>query len=190
MGRWNQKQPPLFELALEFAEECADKDAKLAVKLIDEAEPLIVDHKVAVPRKRKLLEQLHQRLPSDLDVTVQLAFALEQEGNTQQCEALLVPHIEDLADTEGARILGQHYVSQGKYDEAYSLLSNYCQTRLIQYRTAEKSFADAFKTAQQSALEELNQKRKGDPLYDRYQVASEQERDEIVDEFIGNAVKN
>ena len=168
----------------------AEKDVKLAIKLIDEAEPLIVDPKVAVPRKRKLLEQMHERLPKELDVTVQLAFALEQEGNMEQCQALLAPHIEELADTEGARILGQHYVSQGKYDEAYSLLSNYCQTRLLQYREAEKSFNDAFKAAQQSALEELKRKRKGDPLYDRYQRANEQEQDQIVDEFIGNALKS
>ena len=37
-------------------------------------------------------------------------------------------------------------MSQGKYNEAYSLLSNYCQTRLLQYREAEKSFNDAFKS--------------------------------------------
>ena len=81
-------------------------------------------------------------------------------------------------------------MSQGKYNEAYSLLSNYCQTRLLQYREAEKSFNYAFKSAQQSALEELKRKRKGDPLYDRYQRANEQEQDQIVDEFIGNALKS
>jgi len=116
--------------------------------------------------------------------------ALEQEGKVEQCEALLVPQIDKLGDTEGARILGQHYVNQGKYDEAYSLLSNYCQTRLVQYRDAEKAFTDAWKTAQQAAFEELKKKGKGDPLYERYQRASEQEREEIVDEFIGNALKN
>ena len=78
-----------------------EKDAKLAIKLIDEAEPLVVDPKVAVPRKRKLLEQMHERLPKELDMTAQLAFALEQEGNMEQCEALLVPHLQELADTEG-----------------------------------------------------------------------------------------
>jgi tetratricopeptide (TPR) repeat protein len=190
MGRWNQEQLPLHVLAMEFAEECAEKDPKLAIKLIDEAEPLMVDPKIAAPRKRKVLEQIHERLPSDLEVTSQLALALEQEDQMEKCEVLLVPQIDKLADTEGARILGQHYVNQGKYDEAYSLLSDYCQSRLPHYREAEKAFTDAIKAAQQAAFDELKKKGKGDPLYERYQRASEQEQEEIVDEFIGSALKH
>ena len=92
MGRWPAGQQPLHDLALTLAEQAAD--SPLAATLLQAAEPLDEHPPASAARKRRLLEKLHARTPDDLDLTVQLAAAVEQEGDFERCEKLLTPLAE------------------------------------------------------------------------------------------------
>jgi len=186
MGHWPAGSQPLHDQALNLAEKVAEQDGKLAVAILQKADPLDEQPQASAARKRKLLEKLQARSPGDLDLTVQLAQAVEQEGQLERCEALLSPLANQLAATEGARILGQLYLAKGKINEAHALLAPYCEARLAQFRAAESSFEGAFQTVQSATIAGLEK----DPAFRRrYQNASEDERQQMVTEKITEAIK-
>ena len=187
MGRWPTGPQPLCDQALALAEKVADQDAKLAISILQAAEPLDEKPQASAARRRQLLEKLHARSPGDLDLTVQLALAVEQEGNFERCEALLTPLADKLAATEGARILGQRYVGQGKFNEAHALLAPYCESRLTQYRSAESAFQSAYEVAQRAAISELEA---DEAFRRRYEQAGPDEQERMVSEHVVAAIKS
>ncbi len=187
MAHWPAGPQSLCDQALVLAEKVADQDAKLAVGILKGAEPLDENPQASAPRRRQLLEKLHQRSPGDMDLTVQLALAVEQEGNLERCEALLTPLADKLAATEGARILGQRYVQHGKFNEAHALLAPYCESRLGQYRAAETAFESAYEVAQRSAVSELEA---DEAFRRRYDQAGPEEQERMVSEHVVAAIKS
>ena len=187
MGRWPAGPQALHDRALTLAELVPAGQSPLAVSLLKAAEPLDENPAASAARKRALLEKLQARAPQDLELTVLLAQALEQEGDFERCEKLLLPLADKLADTEGARILGQRHLSQGKFNEAHALLAPYCKSRMAQYRAAEEAFEAAYKQAQET---EINILERNEAFRRRYDAASDEQRQQMVAEKIDEAVKN
>ena len=154
-GQWNQSRQELADRGVALAAELHAPAHDVALSLLDESADIDGDLKASAPKRRALLETLHAARPGDVPVTIRLAAALETEENTERAVALLMPLREQLGDTEGARILGQHLAASGKYDEAYPLLTPYCQSRLARFRTAEEALSTAYESVQQAALHRL-----------------------------------
>jgi tetratricopeptide (TPR) repeat protein len=188
-GKWNQSQQELADRGLALAAEFVASAPDVAINLLDESANIDGQAKASAPKRRELLQTLHAARPGDMQVTVRLATALEAEENVERAVSLLLPLREQLGDTEGARILGQHLVASGKFDEAYPLLMPYCQSRLAQFRSTEESFTTAYESVLEAALNRLRNDQAPRAFYHKYERANEDEQQRMVDEYIEEAVK-
>jgi hypothetical protein len=188
-GQWNQSRQELADRGLALAAESVASAPDIALGLLDESAEIDGEAKASAPKRRALLETLLAARPGDAPVTIRLAAVLEAEENTERAVALLMPVRDKLADTEGARILGQHLAASGKYDEAYPLLTPYCQSRLARFHTAEEALSTAYESVQQAALHRLRNNQADPAFYRRYDAASQDEQQRMVDEYIEEAVE-
>lgn len=189
-GQWNQSRQELADRGLALAAEFIASAPDVALSLLDGSGEIDGEEKASAPKRRALLETLLAARPGDVPVTIRLAAALETEENIERAVGLLMPLREKLADTEGARILGQHLAASGKYDEAYPLLTPYCQSRLARFRAAEEALGTTYESVQQAALDRLRKDQGPPEFYRRYDAAGEDEQHRLVDEYIDDAVKN
>jgi len=188
-GQWNQSRQELADRGVALAAQSIAPAPDVALKLLEESAEIDGDPKASAPKRRDLLEALYAARPGDVAVTVLLAKALETEENVERAVTLLMPLREKLVDTEGARILGQHLAASGKYDEAYPLLTPYCESRLARFHAAERDFTTIYESVQQAALNRLRNNQAPPDFYRRYDAATEDEQQRMVDEYIDNAVK-
>src|SRR5205814_4714051 len=86
----------------------------------------------------ELLKQTIAAHPDNTNRVVELALIYENARELDQSYELLAPYRQRLGATEGARILGQHLLQGGQYEEAYGLLQPYVQARLDQLHQMEQ----------------------------------------------------
>jgi hypothetical protein len=183
-GRWNQSADELAARGIALAQSLVETAPDTALELLDEAAGILADPEALAAERRGVLERLQAAKPQDVAITVRLAAALADEGNLERAVALLQPLKDKLADTEGARILGQHYAAQGDFAAAYELLAPYCQTRLASYREAEQAFEAQLKATHSRAIQKLQNGAADEAFYRRYESASEAEQNEMVDQYV------
>src|SRR5262249_17809058 len=102
----------------------------------------------------------------------------------------LAPHAQALGATEGARILGQLYAHQGKFEQAYPLLSRYADERLKDYHAAEQKYNEVRKNVEDDILGQLKTGKAADFPYDRYRAAPKDVQTEIVIEYLDAHVRD
>lgn len=193
----------IFQAGIAWLEHHADAPCHGVFDLLDQlAELHGADRSRIAAARRPLLEKLVAADPQDVDLSVQLALALEAEsppqGGKKQGEGhpggrisrLLSPLREKLGTGEGARLLGQALAAEGKFDESYALLGPYLETRLDAFHEAEQASQNAAKQAWTRAQLQLQSGKAPGFDYARVRRAAENERKALVADYMSRQVKD
>ena len=152
--------------------------------------------------RRPMLEKLVAADPHNVELTVQLALALEEDTQagdgkknggddpSTRIFKLLSPLRKKLGDGEGARLLGQALAAQGKFDESYALLSPYLDKRLDAFHDAERAFEGAIEQAQNRIVNQLQQETAPGFDFKRANLVSEKERQAMAREYISRHIND
>ena len=138
------------------------------------------------PLRMALLQKCIAAAPDNTNRVVELALIYEADKQHDECIQLLLPYRQKLGATEGARILGQYLLEQGRHEDAYGLLFPYVQTRLEKLRTIERSYTNTIASVSKRALQELREGRADHTFYENYDRASKAAQEEMVDKYIQN----
>ncbi len=140
-------------------------------------------------KRYKLLTDLIINQSDDLALTIELAKLDEQINQCKECQILLEEHKAELATTEGARILGQVYAYQNNIEEAYRLLSPYINQHLTKYLEAEKAYNKLLNKIWEKSLQDLDDGYAPQSFYDKYEKASKEEQNQLINEFYQERTK-
>ncbi len=152
----------LFDRGLERVKRDAPTDPRGALAVLEAVAPLGADAAALLATRRQLLERIVAQEPADPEPASQLAVVYEAQGELARCEPLLAPHAGQLGLREGARILGQLYVHQDKWEQAHALLLPYTEGRLQRLHAAQKAFTDTLTRAQDQVLDQIKQRKAKD----------------------------
>src|SRR5579859_6491107 len=78
----------------------------------------------------------------------------------------------------------------GKFDEAYALLSPYAEEKLQKFQAAQKAYEQAFKDSQQRAINGLSAGNAPGFDFGRYRQVAKAEQSNMVGDYVMNAIKN
>ncbi|MCI0380106.1 MAG: hypothetical protein L0215_21185 [Gemmataceae bacterium] len=148
----------LFEKAQALAQSLGKDDPRMALQIVDAAGPFAADPKEYQEARLPFLQAWLKKSPNDLDAVTELAVYWESRHDLAQCKKVLEPHAKELGQREGARILGQVYMQEGKFDEAYRLLSAYAENRLQQFQDAEANLINAEQQARKDVIHQLDRR--------------------------------
>jgi tetratricopeptide (TPR) repeat protein len=179
-GEWLDSADSLVERGLSLAKHASTEDPRGALAILDAVAPLAPQADPALGLRRALLEQIIRANPDNPEPAAQLAEVYEKQADLETCRALLEPHRHRLADTEGARILGQIDVSRGRNFEAIPLLAAYTKPRLERLAATEKAYDKALKAAQERAVSLLQRGLAPRFDYEVYKQASESDQEVLV----------
>lgn len=168
--------PRTIERALQVADTRPAVGLKL-LQVVNETDPkapkLAAAHALVI-------DKAFQLEPNDPDIASEMALVLEAKQDRAKCDTILTPLTDQLGNREGARILGQIRVHEGKFDEAYALLSPYLEANLQAFQNAEAEAKDA----EEALLTPLKNGAARDFDFQRYDKLSVQAQDEMVRDYI------
>lgn len=176
--------PDAFDRGVERAQSLRAANAEGALEILAAAALLQPTNASLTALRIDVLKEVLASQPDNMNRIVELALLYESTRQLDEAYALLRPHQSRLGDTEGARILGQHLLQEGRHDDAYGLLFPYVQSRLGRMRAAEAAYTNAVATISRGVLNDLRDGRAEPGFYTRYQAASEAEQERMVDEYI------
>jgi tetratricopeptide (TPR) repeat protein len=179
----------VLSASMDLVESRYEDDLVAANELCRIVHPIAIDSDETVSQRfnairEAILEKLIAAYPDKTQYASDLAESLEAKGDLKRCEELLKPHAQRLGATEGARILGQIWASQGKVEEAFSVLDPYCETRLSQLNAAEDALESTYEQEQQRIVEGLNRGAAPQSFYSRYDRADETQQQAMVQEYL------
>ena len=187
-------QPPLIPDAakqgLALVDKFRSKDPEGALRILDLVGALATKKETIDPLRIELLTESIAANPNNTNRVVELALIYEAKERLEDCYKLLLPYQHKLGSTEGARILGQHLLSERKNDEAYELLYPYVQNRLEKLRSIERAYTNAMSVVSRRALNDLNQSKADPSFYNAYNKASKIEKESMVDSYIAKELQN
>jgi len=137
-----------------------------------------------------LLKQVVAARPDDIDHLVELALIYETAGRLDDSLQILRPHKSSLGSTEGARMLGQKFLQEQNYSDAYALLFPYVQARLEKLHAVETAYSGTLAAISRRAVSDLNNGRGSPDFYSTYKTASKEQQDAMVDRYIEAQTKN
>ena len=176
--------PDAVERGIAQAEKFRGADPEGALEIVRAVETLAPKNEQLPPLQLALLKEVVAKNPDNIDRLVELAVVYEESKQVAESHKLLTPHRKKLGATEGARILGQHLLQEGEYDNAYELLNPYVQARLERLRSVEHAYTNAYAHAIQRGYNALNNQQAPREFYSRYQSASKAEQETMVDTFM------
>lgn len=182
--------PDAFKRGLSLVEKFRAKDPESGLRVFEDAAALDPRNEALKPLRLDLLKQTVAAHPNNTNRVVELALLYEKDGPPGESVKLLTPYAKKLGATEGARILGQHFLKEGQYEEAYGLLFPYVQLRLAKLHDMERSYTNAIALASQRALDDLRHNRAAPEFYRRYERASKTEQGAMVDDYIQKAMQS
>jgi hypothetical protein len=182
--------PNLFERGSALAAKHTESDPRGAVAILTAIASAADKPNELNAKLRPLLERLVAEAPDDLDTVARLAVVYEAEQQWDKCEGLLKPQLKKLGTSEGARILGQIYSRQGKWDEAQTLLLPYTEIRVKRLHDAEKKFADAQREFQEKIVEEVRQGTAPNFDFKAFRQAGREEQDRMLAAYFSSRFKN
>jgi|GEM_PF-6732560 len=141
---------------------------------------------VAKTRAHTLLSAHLGKVAESKSLATEYAVLDEKFNACVNCAKVLEPHIAQLGDSVGARILGQYYAANGKVAEAFELLQPYTETRLDQYRQAEAAYSKALDQAWSDTITYLDNGNAPESFYQAYEEADEATQSQLVNEFYSN----
>jgi tetratricopeptide (TPR) repeat protein len=176
--------PDAVERGIAQAEKFRGADPEGALEIVRACESLAPKNEQLRPMELALLKEVVAKNPDNVDRVVELAVVYEDNKQVEESHKLLTPHRKKLGSTEGARILGQHLLQQGEYNDAYGLLNPYVQARLERLRGVEQAYTNAYAHAIQRGYNALNNQQAPREFYSRYQSASKAEQETMVETFM------
>lgn len=180
----------VLESGLRVADKYEADNPRGAFVVLDAVAPLSKDPNELFSGRQALLERLVQQEPDNVQYLSSLAVAYEGKRQHDRCEALLTPHLDRLGTSEGARVLGQLYVAQGKYEKAFALLQPYAEGRLKRLHDAEQAYQDAIKAAEQKVVDELKGQYAPSFDYARYKTLGRDAQNAMVNEYLNGRLKD
>ncbi|MFK7788109.1 MAG: hypothetical protein AB8C95_01280 [Phycisphaeraceae bacterium] len=156
------------------------------ISLLDTIEPLVTE----TLRERwdsarfAPLKRLVKAEPTNVDALSELAVVYESRNEPDEAKTLLEPVFYRLAESEGARVLGQIMLREGDVEKACTLLEPYTSARIAELQTAEQAWDTAYESAYDVAVAELENGKAPSDWYDRYDIAAEQDQDTIFWEYV------
>ncbi|MCD6051583.1 MAG: hypothetical protein K0Q55_2992, partial [Verrucomicrobia bacterium] len=127
--------------------------------------------------------------PGNLKYLEPLAVLYEEQDRTADCVPLLAPHKSKLGTSECARILGQQFMAQNQYDDAYLLLYPYVHGRLATLIKAEQTYTNAADVSYKAAIQHLNDGKADQAFYKQYDKANKPVQETMVDDFVRDWMK-
>ena len=180
----------IFEAGIAAVEKRGNENLQGAAKILKIIEPVAVDAQRYSASRKSVLESLVEQKPDDIALICQLAEVMESLGDVSRCVELLQPHQDKLQTNEGARILGQIYASQGKYEESYGLLKPYCDDRLPKFNAAEQRLIELAETEQQRVFDDLDRGDAPPSFYQRYDTSDEEAQSLMIQNYIAEQLEN
>jgi len=176
--------PDVLSRGLAMVEQRRASDPDTALRLFDAVAALEPKNTEWPARRLELLKAVVAAQPERLERVIELALHYEKEENLEECTRLLTPHQAKLAATEGARLLGQGRLRQGKFEEAYGLLFPYVQERLTKLRALERGYTNAIASSYRDAMNHLRFNKADPSFYSAYEKASKPQQEEMVEKFV------
>lgn len=185
----NNMPEDVYQLALDRIKDNAQDRTDVAKnigahQLLHAAQGLKADGEDLSAIDQALIEVINKSDPTNLEAAVELSEGYFTEENFVEVKSILGPVKDKLGDSEGARLLGQIYISEGNNKEAYPLLSDYTASRLETLQSAEKEFTDLQTRLWEGEYNILNAGLAPQSFYDAYDNKSEAEQQLFVDEYI------
>jgi len=181
--------PDAFKRGLTLIEKWREEDPEGALRLYASVAALEPKDASLPALRIGLLKQSIAARPDNTNRVVELAVIYEKAEQMDECQKLLLPYRARLGATEGARILGQQLLRDGRYDDAYTLLHPYVQSRLTHLHSLERSYTNAIARSYDGALEFLRKGHAPRSFYDQYERAAKTEKDEMVENFVQDWMK-
>ncbi|MBI5394506.1 MAG: hypothetical protein HZA91_04335 [Verrucomicrobia bacterium] len=185
-ARLNQPAPPVpdaFKRGLSLVEKFRPSNSDGALEIVRALALLDPKNETTKPLLVALLKQIIAARPDDTGRAVELALVYESNRRMAESVSALLPHRAKLGLTEGARILGQQFLREGKHEDAYGLLYPYVQPRLEKLRAVESVYTNALAAAYGHAFEDLKAGRADGAFYQQYEKASAATQSEMVEAF-------
>lgn len=180
--------PPVLPNAVDLGTAQLEKfrgtDPDGAIEIVTALQELSPKDEKLPPLKVALLKEVISKEPEKVNRVVELAVHHEDHKQLEESQKLLLPYRAKLGDTEGARILGQHLLKEGEYDNAYGLLYPYVQKHLATLRTVEQVYTNAYARSIEHAYQALNNRQAPTDFYQRYENASKAEQERLVSDFM------
>lgn len=188
LSRLPKGAPPVladaFEQGKAQVERFRANDPDGAVEIIGALESLAPKTEGLTSLKVALLKDIIGKHPDKTHRVVELAVHYEDQKQLDESHKLLMPYQKKLGATEGARILGQHLLKEGQYDDAYGLLYPYVQSRLASLRGVEQAYTNAYAQSIERAYAALNNRQAPRDFYQQYENASKAEQEKLVEDFM------
>ncbi len=190
-----QRQNLLVEVdlaarAVQLVGQRADADPAAALSVLDAATRYGYESDELKALRRRYLEALVARDANDIAAASRLAVICEADGDMEKCQQLLLPLEDRLGDTEGARILGQIYAAEGEFEKSHALLGPYTEQRLARLHAAEQDFENAFTTAQERVIGQLEKGEAPESFYQKYNTSSSDQQNVMVQEYMADKIKD
>ncbi len=200
LNRTGPPAVPLLGRGLKLVEHFAQSDPRGALTVADALAPLLANKNPALVKKEadalaavqlKLLERVVQKEPANVEMASRLAVLYEQKKDLARCEKLLAPHEKRLGLTEGARVLGQIYARQGKFEQAYALLQPYAEERLKKFHAVEKDFEETIKRFDERLVQRIRTNQAPDfPAAEFKRAANDEQRQAIYQKYFFAKLKD
>lgn len=184
-GRSDFDDLDYVDLAVKAVSLRSDESPSDLLALLDTVQPMVTE----TQRQRWFnarvgpLERLVNAEPGNIDALSELAAAYQSQGHNGKARELLMPAIDQLGNSEGARVLGQLLAAEGDLERARQLLEPYVASRITELLDAEQAWDDAYQAAYDAAIADLQNGAESDGWYARYDNATTQEQDEMVSAY-------
>ena len=182
--------PDAFQRGLSLVEKFKARDLDAALDILKSAAALDPTNAVIQPLQIDLLKSAIAAKPDNTNCVVELALIYEADKQLDESVKVLLPYRQKLGATEGARILGQYLLQEGKYEKAYGLLFPYVQVRLYRLHGIEATYSNTVAAVSERALADLNANRADRSFYASYKTASKAQKAEMVDNYIESRMRN
>lgn len=180
----------LVARATVLAAELAKTEPLAAVAVLEAAIPFASDPGPIESTGERILTSVVKKRPDDLEPVVRLAVIHERRGRAGECRALLEPRRARLGTGEGARILGQLDVREGRFDEALLLLEPYAEKRLPRLHDASRSFNAMMEEAWNTEVKRFEDREAPASLYRRLERTSNEQRQRVlIQEYIHQRIR-
>ncbi len=174
----------LVESGMALAQRHAQTDPRGALKLLDVLTPLVEDVATIDAAKLAMLEKAVAAEPGDVNLASQLAVIYERQEKFDDCKRLLVPITDELALSEGARVLGQIHSREGELDQARKLLLPYTKGRLKRFHDAEQRWQQTYERLRNDVFDKLNSEKAPGFNYAAYDRLSKAKQIEMVESYV------
>ena len=180
----------IYDYALERVKTDTGQDDVSLHRLLRETEELNPDGEDLSEMGAALAKSINEADPTNLDAALEISELYFLDGDFESVKHVLNPVKDKLGDNEGARILAQTYISEGRNADAYPLLSGYTGARLKAFQQAENRFTEISDKLWETEFDRLNDGLGPDSFYSKYEKTPASEQQQMVDTYLGDIVYN